>query len=131
MNSKLQPKIKRQRLSFRHAFDGLKELWANEQNAHVHMAATILVIICGIVFHVSAMEWCVLLLTGGAVWSAEAMNSAVERVVDLAADGKIHPLAKASKDLAAGAVLIFAIVSVPIGLIIFLPKFITFLSSVF
>ena len=131
MNSKLQPKIKRQRLSFRHAFDGLKELWANEQNAHVHMAATILVIICGIGFHVSAMEWCVLLLTVGAVWSAEAMNSAVERVVDLAADGMIHPLAKASKDLAAGAVLIFAIVSVPIGLIIFLPKFITFLSSVF
>ncbi len=95
------------------------------------MAATILVVICGFVFRVSATEWCVLLLTVGAVWSAEAMNSAVERVVDLAADGKILPLAKAAKDLAAAAVLIFAIVSVPIGLIIFLPKAITFLSSCF
>lgn len=127
----LNSKIQRQRLSFRHAFAGLKELWTNERNARVHMAATLLVVICGFVFRVSAAEWCVLLLTVGAVWSAEAMNSAVERVVDLAADGKILPLAKAAKDLAAAAVLIFAIASVPIGLIIFLPKLITFLSSCF
>ena len=33
-----------------------------------------------------------------------------------------HPLAKQAKDLAAGAVLVFAIASAMIGLLIFIPK---------
>ena len=49
------------------------------------------------------------------------INSAIESVVDLASP-EIHPLAKKAKDIAAGAVLIFAITSVVIGLIIFVPK---------
>ena len=51
------------------------------------------------------------------------MNSAIERVVDLVTHDK-KPLAKAAKDLAAGSVLIFAIASVFVGLVIFLPKII-------
>ena len=51
----------------------------------------------------------------------ELINSAIEKVVDLVT-GEYHPLAKAAKDLAAGAVLVYAILSAIIGFIIFLPK---------
>ena len=55
------------------------------------------------------------------VIGAELFNTAMERVVDLASPN-IHPLAKDAKDIAAGAVLVFASASVIIGILIFLPK---------
>ena len=53
----------------------------------------------------------------------EGFNTAVERVCDRVSPEK-HPLIKAAKDIAAGAVLLFVIASVAVGLIIFIPKFI-------
>lgn len=90
------------------------------------MFFTIIVIIAAFLLKVSSVEFCILIFIIGAVWCAEAVNSAVERVVDLVTSEK-KPLAKAAKDLAAGAVLILAITSVFIGLIIFLPKILAFL----
>ncbi|MDS9201602.1 diacylglycerol kinase family protein [Streptococcus pneumoniae] len=49
------------------------------------------------------------------------VNSALERTVDLVTRER-HPLAKQAKDMAAGAVLVFAVTSAIIGLLIFLPK---------
>ena len=54
------------------------------------------------------------------------LNSAIETVVDIAMP-EINPNAKFAKDVAAGAVLIFAISSAIIGLIIFIPKIIAIL----
>jgi diacylglycerol kinase len=61
------------------------------------------------------------LLCIGLVFGAEMMNTAIENVVDLASP-ELHPLAGKAKDIAAGAVLICTIVSVVIGLLIFVPK---------
>jgi len=55
------------------------------------------------------------------VLALELVNTAVERVVDLVTK-EFQPLAKQAKDVAAGAVLLYAILSVVIGCIIFLPK---------
>ena len=85
------------------------------------MFFTVAVLIAAFILKVNGIEFCVLILTIGSVWCAEAMNSAVERTVDLVTAEK-KPLAKAAKDLAAGAVLILAAGSVIIGCIIFLPK---------
>jgi diacylglycerol kinase (ATP) len=52
---------------------------------------------------------------------AEAFNTALEFLTDLASP-EPHPLAGKAKDVAAGAVLIAAIMAVIIGVIIFLPK---------
>lgn len=113
--------IKKKVSSFKYAFAGLKELWVHESNTRIHLFFTVVVAVAALLLKVNAGEACVLFLTVGAVWAAEAMNSAVERVVDLVTQDK-KPLAKAAKDLAAGSVLIFAIASVFVGLIIFLPK---------
>ena len=115
--------LKSRILSFKYAFEGIKELIKKEKNTRIHMFFTIAAIAAGFLLKISEVEFCIIILTISSVWCAEAMNSAVERAIDLITLDK-KPLAKASKDLAAGAVLISAIGSVFIGIIIFLPKFI-------
>lgn len=115
--------LKKKAYSFKYAFSGLKELWTQENNTRIHLVFTILAVVMSILLKVNSIEFCVLVFIIGAVWSAEAMNSAMERVVDLVTLEK-KPLAKAAKDLAAGSVLILALTSVVIGLVIFLPKII-------
>lgn len=52
--------------------------------------------------------------------SAELMNTAVERVVDLVAV-EYHPLAGSAKDIAAGSVLVLAIGTAVINIAVFAP----------
>jgi len=87
----------------------------------IHITITTLVVICGFVFSISLIEWMFCLLCIGMVMGAEMMNTAIENVVDLASPDH-HPLAGKAKDIAAGGVLICAIISVIIGLLIFVPK---------
>lgn len=109
--------------SFKYAFSGLKYGIINTKNLHVDFVVALLVIICGFIFQISITEWLIVLLCFALVMSLELMNTALEEVVNLASPD-IHPLAKISKDVAAGSVLMSAIISAVIGLIIFIPKFI-------
>ena len=109
--------------SFKYAFSGLKYGFINTKNLHVDLLFIVAVIICGFIFKICILEWAILLGCIGLVSSLELMNTAIEEVVNLASPD-IHPLAKISKDVAAGAVLLSAIISAIIGLLIFVPKFI-------
>lgn len=106
--------------SFRYALSGMKQA-AAEQNFRVDLVATILVLAVSFLTGLSALEWCIIILLIAGMLALEMVNSAIERVVDLATQD-IHPLAKAAKDIAAGAVLVYALASVVIACIIFLPK---------
>ena len=55
------------------------------------------------------------------VWTAEFINTALEAVVDLAANHERHDLARVSKDVGAAAVLIAALASILIGLLVIGP----------
>ena len=103
--------------SFKYAFQGVFSAIKTERNLKIHISIMILVIIAGIFLKISKME----LVIGG-----DMLNSAIETVVDIAMP-EINPKAKFAKDVAAGAVLIFAISSAIIGLIIFIPKIIAIL----
>ncbi len=70
---------------------------------------------------ISTQEWLILVLTFGMVLMAEAFNTALEFLTDLVSP-EPHPLAGKAKDVAAGAVLITAVMAVVVGMIIFLPK---------
>jgi len=113
MNKRLQ--------SFGYAGRGIRYVFGTEANMKIHIVITVLVIICGVVFSISLVEWMFCLLCIGMVVGAEMINTAIENVVDLASPEQ-HPLAGKAKDIAAGAVLICAIISVIIGLLIFVPK---------
>jgi diacylglycerol kinase len=109
--------------SFYFALNGIADLFSGRHpNAIVHLVAVITVCIAGYFFKISTNEWLAVILCFIAVIALEAMNSAIEYVVDLASP-EFHPLAKKAKDMAAGAVLLAAIGTVVIAAIIFLPKF--------
>lgn len=106
--------------SFGYAFEGIITA-SKEQNLKSHIVSAIIVILASYLTGLSRMEWYIVLLLIALIFALEMMNTAIERVVDLASP-EIHPLAKQAKDIAAGAVLVFALFSAIIGLLIFLPK---------
>ena len=110
--------------SFGFAFYGI---WTSlkEQNMRIHIFCAVIVLIAGFLTGLTVTEWLILTLTIALVIGAEMINTAIESVVNLASPD-IHPLAKQAKDVAAGAVLVFALASVIIGLLIFLPKWFNF-----
>ncbi|NCA87222.1 MAG: diacylglycerol kinase family protein [Clostridia bacterium] len=111
----------RQRIgSFGFAFKGLRYLLATQHNARIHLLATAMVVAAAFYFRLAAAEWILLLVVVGMVWAAEAINTALELLIDLVSPEK-HPLAEHAKDVAATAVLITAIIAALVGIILFLP----------
>ena len=105
---------------FRYAFHGLWYAFRTQRNARVHVGIAILVILMGIVLRISAVEFAVIFVTIAVVFTAELFNTVIELCVDLASPG-YHELAKVAKDMAAGAVLLSAILAIIIGLFVFVP----------
>jgi diacylglycerol kinase (ATP) len=106
--------------SFKYAFAGVWTLLKSQHNAWIHAFATLIVVIAGFLFSLSSSEWCFLVGSIMAVWTAEALNTAFEFLADVVSPN-FHPLVKHAKDVAAGAVLISAIGAVIIGLLVFIP----------
>lgn len=107
--------------SFKFAFNGIRLLITREHNAWIHCFAAICVIIAGFAFDISTTEWIAVTFAIGTVLAAEAVNSSIEAIADLVSP-EYNEAIKRTKDLAAGAVLIFAISAAIVGLIIFVPK---------
>lgn len=112
--------------SFKFAFQGLRVSFIQEKNIRFHIIFSIVVIIFAILLSLSQTEWLFILFTIAGMIALEMINTAIERVVDLVTE-QYHPLAKQAKDIAAGAVFIYAIFSIIVGLIIFIPKLLVFL----
>lgn len=117
----MEPRKSRFMHAFRYAWEGIRYMVRTQPNAQVHMGIALLVLIAGFLLGVSRLEWIIIILVVGLVLAAEALNSAIEKVVDLASPGQ-HELAKRAKDLGAGAVLITAITAALAGLLIFVPR---------
>ncbi len=115
--------------SFGYAFEGIFAVIKKERNMQIHCCMMVLVILAGLFFQISAVEWCICFVLFGLIMSLELVNTAVESVVDLVTEER-RPLAKLAKDAAAGAVLIASIMAAVAGLIIFLPKGWEFLVGV-
>jgi undecaprenol kinase len=106
--------------SFTYAISGILLALRSEKNMRIHFICSIIVILVSFYFSITKTEWLFILLAIGGMFSLELVNTAIERSVDLVT-AEYHPLAKQAKDLAAGAVFVYAIVSVCIGIIIFFP----------
>lgn len=123
-----KPPLKNRHLldSVRNALAGIGTAVRHEKVFVIELLFTAAVTIAGYVFRISRTEAAVIAICCTLVLSAECLNSALERVVDLVSPD-FHPLAKQIKDLAAGAVLITAIGSMILGIQIFWPKLIALL----
>lgn len=106
--------------SFTHAGRGIYILMKSTPNVWIQIIAFVLVIIAGTFFSITKYEWLMVLIVSGIVFISEAFNTAIEIDMDLTSPD-FHPYAKDTKDVAAGAVLISAILAFIVGLIIFVP----------
>lgn len=105
--------------SFVFALAGGRVLLA-QHNAWIHAAATLLVVVFGLVCRVSRLEWVALALAIGLVWAMEALNTAIELLADEVSLEQRERLGRA-KDVAAFAVLAAALAAVAVGLLVFWP----------
>jgi diacylglycerol kinase (ATP) len=107
--------------SFKYAFNGLKLFFIHDHNGRVHLIAAIVAIGMSFYLKISGLEWMAILSVISAVFVAEILNSAIEKLADVVSPD-FNPKIKVVKDLAAAAVLVAAFLAVAVGLIIFIPK---------
>ena len=105
---------------FGFAFSGLWHAIRTQVNMKVHIALAILALALGIALHTSAVEFALVFVAIAGVMMAEMFNTVIELCIDLASPS-YHPLAKIAKDVAAGAVLLSAIMAIIIALFVFGP----------
>ena len=106
--------------SLRSALAGMRVLVGSQRNAWIHVTATVAVTALGLYLGLSAAQWALVAVAVASVWTAEAINTALELLADAVAP-EFNPLIGKAKDVAAGAVLIAAIGAAVIGLLVFVP----------
>lgn len=107
--------------SFSYAFNGIVQFFRTGVNAKIQLVAGMAAIALGFWFDINLTEWMLVFLCIGMVLGMELMNTALEAMADVL-HPEHHPKIGLVKDLAAGAVLITAIIAACIGGIIFLPR---------
>lgn len=106
--------------SFGYAWEGVVYLVKSQHNAWIHLLVTVLAIIVGFWLGISRSDWALLVLAMMGVWMGEAVNTAVEAIVDMV-QPDFHPLAKIAKDVAAGGVLLSAVAAAIVGFLVLGP----------
>lgn len=115
--------------SFFHAFRGFAHAFQTERNMRIHVVVAALVAFTAVALRVDAAGWAMLTLACGIVITAELVNTALERLVDIATNNEFHRVARDAKDTAAAAVLCSAVVAALIGMLVFIPRLLTLLAG--
>lgn len=106
--------------SIGYALRGLTHIIVHEHNMRIHLAATIAAITAGCIKGLDGKSWIALCIVIALVWITEAINTAIEVMCDLFGRNTYHSAIKIIKDVAAGAVLVAAILSLVVAGFIFL-----------
>lgn len=114
--------FKRVGRKFSNATKGLWVILKEENSLWVHLIATAIVIILGIIVELEPWEWCIIFLAIGLVIGFEIINTAIEYLVDIVSF-EYNLKAKKIKDVAAMATLFVTLIAIIVGLIIFIPQF--------
>ena len=94
--------------SFGFAFSGFKSLVSTQPNARFHLLATFTTIAAGCLLRISRSDWTMIALAIGMVWTAEAMNMALEFLADEISLERRERI-RIAKDVAAFGVLASAL----------------------
>lgn len=104
--------------SLRYALEGIAYCIKTQRNMRIHFAFAIIVLIAGIILHISRLEFIIIVMVISMVFVCEIFNTAIEKAIDTTTQ-EYHPIAKIAKDVAASAVLVSAINAVIVGCLIF------------
>ncbi|MAT73014.1 MAG: diacylglycerol kinase [Planctomycetaceae bacterium] len=113
---------------FADALRGIKIAVRGEASYFVHILATAIVVIAGVISKLSPTRWAVIVLCIATVLAAESLNTAIERL-GRAITRKHDPQVRDALDIASGAVLLAAIGAAVAGAIILLPPLIAMLEK--
>jgi diacylglycerol kinase len=94
------------------------------------VVATAFALIAGALARLALVEWALVVLAIALVLTAEALNTAVERLAD-AIMPHHHPLVGTAKDLGAGAVLLAATAAAVIGVLVLGPPLLRLSRTLF
>lgn len=114
--------------SVKNCLDGISYVTKNEKNFKREIVLGIIALILSYILKIDKIEFIIILTMICLVLTAEIINTAIERAVDLVTK-EYHELARIAKDVSAGSVLVTSIFSLIIGIIIFIPKIITLLGG--
>lgn len=105
--------------AFTYAARGIAAAICSTRNLRIHLTVALYVLLAAPIVLQSFLEWAVLIITIGFVIAAEIFNSCIEDLCGLFTTEKDHRIRKI-KDMAAGAVLVCALISVVVGIFLFI-----------
>ena len=108
--------------SLMYALNGVRLAFRSQRNFRKHLVIAFLTFAIAFFLRVTILEFCIILFANTLVLVCEMFNSVVEFVIDAYYKNKWAKLAKLSKDIGAGAVLISASMSAVISLLIYSSK---------
>lgn len=113
--------VRRHHISFKHAWEGIIAGFKTQPNFRIHSFLSLVALAAGFWLHLSPVEFAIIIFVIATGLAIELINTSIEFTVDLLTD-QYHLLAKYAKDTAAGAMLVYALFSILIALVIFIPK---------
>lgn len=116
--------------SFKNAINGLFHAFKSERNMKIHVAVTVLLIIAGLVLGLEPYRWVALFFAIGLVLVCELINTSIEKLTDMVTS-EYSDEAGRVKDISASAVLVSAVISVIVGVIVFLDPICNLLGFIF
>jgi diacylglycerol kinase len=128
MHKNQDPNLLKQHMkSYKYALRGLYEIFTSELNFKILLACSIVVVVFGFVFDITTVEWIIVIFTITLLLISEAFNKSIETACDaICIEYREH--IRFAKDVAAGAVLLVAILSAVVIGIIFVPYIVEFLN---
>ena len=112
--------------AFKHAWAGLTHYTRTENHGKFHFIFGLMIVILSFTLELDKYEWISVLICIALVVVSEIINSALEGLTDIASP-QIQDSAKNVKDMAAAAVLFASFIASIVGLVIFVPKVMSFL----
>lgn len=112
-----------------HAVSGFWQAVRSERNLRIDIVIALLTAIFAYAYGLEPIGWAVLVLAVCAVFSAELVNTALERLSDAVTE-EYNEKIKAAKDIAAAAVILTACGAVLVGLALFAADFDQFIMAV-
>ncbi len=115
--------------SVKDCLNGFKFININEDNFKREIVLAIITLIASYILKISKIEFIIVIIMIGLVITTEIINTSIERLVDLVSP-EYNKLAGEVKDIIAFAVLFICIISLIVGIIIFVPKIITLIGGI-
>ncbi|EGL39036.1 diacylglycerol kinase [Parvimonas micra] len=114
--------------SFLCAFRGIIYIFKTERNFRFHIVFSLLVLLSSLALNLSYVELSVILIMIAVVLTLEIINTIIENIMDFLCKNYNFKV-KIIKDMASGAVLVSAFISVIVGYLIFVPKILVIIGG--